>query len=80
MDFSDARAHSKYCLRLVDVPLQRLRWQTITGEKNFSLIVWMFDPCVMAFSHCKSLVQIDGTWLYGKYAQILLIVVEQDGK
>ncbi|KAH1073866.1 hypothetical protein J1N35_026194 [Gossypium stocksii] len=32
-----------------------------------------------AFPHCKPLVQVDGTWLYGKYTQILLIVVAQDG-
>ncbi|XP_017635669.1 uncharacterized protein LOC108477663 [Gossypium arboreum] len=32
-----------------------------------------------AFPHCKPLVQIDGTWFYGKYTQILLIAVAQDG-
>ncbi|KAK5839552.1 uncharacterized protein LOC108484896 [Gossypium arboreum] len=32
-----------------------------------------------AFPHCKPLVQVDGTWLYGKYTQILLIAVAQDG-
>ncbi|XP_012483042.1 uncharacterized protein LOC105797650 [Gossypium raimondii] len=32
-----------------------------------------------AFPYCKLLVQVDETWLYGKYTQILLIAVAQDG-
>ncbi|XP_052484894.1 uncharacterized protein LOC128039980 [Gossypium raimondii] len=45
----------------------------------FRRLFWTFDPCVRAFPYCKPLVQVDGTWLYGKYKQILLIVVAQDG-
>ncbi|KAH1107044.1 hypothetical protein J1N35_010812, partial [Gossypium stocksii] len=39
----------------------------------------MFDPCVWAFSHYKPFVQVDETWLYRKYMQILLITIAQDG-
>ncbi|XP_016711801.1 uncharacterized protein [Gossypium hirsutum] len=49
------------------------------GKKVFRRLFWTFDPCVRAFSHCKPVVQVDGTWLYGKYTQILLIAVAQDG-
>ncbi|XP_017613501.1 uncharacterized protein LOC108458602 [Gossypium arboreum] len=48
------------------------------GRRVFRQLFWTFDPCVKAFSHCKPLVQVDGTWLYGKYTQILLIAVAQD--
>ncbi len=40
---------------------------------------WTFDQCVRVFSHCKPFVQVDGTWLYGKYTQILLLAVAQYG-
>ncbi|XP_016709154.1 uncharacterized protein [Gossypium hirsutum] len=49
------------------------------GKRVFRRLFWTFDPCVRAFSHCKPVVQVDGTWLYGKYTQILLIAVAQDG-
>ncbi|XP_017622102.1 uncharacterized protein LOC108466276 [Gossypium arboreum] len=49
------------------------------GKKVFRRLFWTFDPCVRAFSHCKPIVQVDGTWLNGKYTQILLIAVAQDG-
>ena len=41
---------------------------------------WTFgNPYIRAFRHCKSLVQVDGTYLYGKYKGILLVAVAQDG-
>ncbi|KAK5775045.1 hypothetical protein PVK06_042912 [Gossypium arboreum] len=49
------------------------------GKRIFHRMFWTFDPCVPAFPHCKPFVQVDGTWLYGKYTQILLIAVAQDG-
>ncbi|XP_017640144.1 uncharacterized protein LOC108481536 [Gossypium arboreum] len=48
------------------------------GKRIFHLMFWMFDPCVRVFPHCKPFVQVDGTWLYGKYTQILLLTVAQD--
>ncbi len=49
------------------------------AKRIFHRMFWTFDPCVRAFPHCKPLVQVDGTWLYGKYTQILLLAVAQDG-
>ncbi|XP_052878540.1 uncharacterized protein LOC128285193 [Gossypium arboreum] len=49
------------------------------GKRIFQRMFWTFDPCVRAFPHCKPFVQVDGTWLYGKYTQILLIAIAQDG-
>ncbi|XP_020987421.1 uncharacterized protein LOC110275596 [Arachis duranensis] len=36
-------------------------------------------PCIEAFRHCKPLVSIDGTHLYGKYGGTLLVAIAQDG-
>ncbi|XP_016173526.1 uncharacterized protein LOC107616035 [Arachis ipaensis] len=45
----------------------------------FHRLFWTFPPCVEAFRHCKPLVSIDGTHLYGKYGGTLLLAVAQDG-
>ncbi|XP_057740334.1 uncharacterized protein LOC130957497 [Arachis stenosperma] len=42
-------------------------------------VFWSFNPCIRAFTHCKPLVQVDGTHLYGKYKGTLLVAVAQDG-
>ena len=42
-------------------------------------VFWSFGPCIRAFRHCKPLVQVDGTHLYGKYKGTLLVAVAQDG-
>ncbi|RYR33306.1 hypothetical protein Ahy_A10g047875 [Arachis hypogaea] len=47
--------------------------------KIFHRVFWSFNPCVRAFRHCKPLVQVDGTHLYGKYKRTLLVAVAQDG-
>lgn len=44
----------------------------------FRRLFWTFKSCVRAFPQCKLLVQVDVTWLYSKYTQILLIADEQD--
>ncbi|KAK5836494.1 hypothetical protein PVK06_012286 [Gossypium arboreum] len=41
--------------------------------------LFTFDPCVRPFPYCKPFLQVDETWLYGKYIQILLLTVAQDG-
>ncbi|XP_017613766.1 uncharacterized protein LOC108458881 [Gossypium arboreum] len=66
------------------VDLQTLPYRSPNGElelgkRVFRRLFWTFDPCVRAFSHCKPVVQVDGTWLYEKYTQILQITVAQDG-
>ncbi|XP_057745725.1 uncharacterized protein LOC130963636 [Arachis stenosperma] len=42
-------------------------------------VFWSFYPCIRAFRHCKPVVQVDGTHLYGKYKGCLLVAVSQDG-
>ncbi|XP_052482535.1 uncharacterized protein LOC128036037 [Gossypium raimondii] len=53
--------------------------QLQSRKRIFHRMFWTFDQCVRAFPHCKPFVQVDGTWLYGKYTQILLLAVAQDG-
>ncbi|XP_016706996.1 uncharacterized protein [Gossypium hirsutum] len=48
-------------------------------KRIFHRMFWTFDLCVRAFPHYKPFVQVDGTWLYEKYTQILLLAVAQDG-
>ncbi|XP_025653258.1 uncharacterized protein [Arachis hypogaea] len=45
----------------------------------FHWMFWTFPPCIEAFRHCKPLVSIDGTHLYGKYGGTLLLAIAQDG-
>ncbi|CAK8576734.1 unnamed protein product [Lathyrus sativus] len=53
---------------------------TQLGDKRkFHRLFWAFEPCIRGFSFCKPIVQIDGTWLYGKYKGTLLMAVAQDG-
>ncbi|XP_015960780.1 uncharacterized protein LOC107484751 [Arachis duranensis] len=42
-------------------------------------LFWTFPPCIEAFRHCKPLISIDGTHLYGKYGGTLLVAIAQDG-
>ncbi|XP_016199054.1 uncharacterized protein LOC107640020 [Arachis ipaensis] len=41
-------------------------------------VFWSYYPCIRAFRHCKPVVQVDGTHLYGKYKGCLLVAVSQD--
>nr|XP_025616625.1 uncharacterized protein LOC112708920 [Arachis hypogaea] len=49
------------------------------SQAYFHRLFWMFPPCIEAFRHCKPLVSIDGTHLYGKYGGTLLVAIAQDG-
>ena len=49
------------------------------GNGIFSRVFWAFQPCIAGFASCKPILQIDGTWLYGKYKGTLLMAVAQDG-
>ncbi|XP_057755689.1 uncharacterized protein LOC130974863 [Arachis stenosperma] len=42
-------------------------------------VFWSYYPCIRAFRHCKPVVQVDGTHLYGRYKGCLLVAVSQDG-
>ena len=53
---------------------------TRLGDRRiFHRLFWAFQPCIRGFAYCKPIVQVDGTWLYGKYRGTLLMVVAQDG-
>ncbi|XP_058766794.1 uncharacterized protein LOC131640416 [Vicia villosa] len=51
----------------------------IDGCRIFHCLFWAFQPSIKGFTYCKPVVQVDGTWLYGKYKGTLLLVVAQDG-
>ncbi|XP_057724111.1 uncharacterized protein LOC130940077 [Arachis stenosperma] len=57
----------------------RLRDQVDGSQAYFHRLFWTFPPCIEAFRHCKLLVSIDGTHLYGKYGGMLLVAIAQDG-
>ncbi|XP_006591666.1 uncharacterized protein [Glycine max] len=42
-------------------------------------VFWAFNPCIESFKYCKSFVQVDETFLTGKYRATLLTVIEQGG-
>ncbi|OIW01432.1 hypothetical protein TanjilG_11150 [Lupinus angustifolius] len=42
-------------------------------------IFWTFKPCIEGFGYCKPILQVDGTFLTGKYTGTLLIASSQDG-
>ncbi|XP_061374480.1 uncharacterized protein LOC133316713 [Gastrolobium bilobum] len=50
-----------------------------TDRAVFQRVFWTFHQCIEAFKHCKPIIQIDGTHLYGKYRGTLLIATSQDG-
>ncbi|XP_050890812.1 uncharacterized protein LOC127096261 [Lathyrus oleraceus] len=47
-------------------------------QRIFHRLFWAFRPCIRGFAYCKPIVQVDGTWLYGKYRGTLLMAVAQD--
>ncbi|KAH1121867.1 hypothetical protein J1N35_005027 [Gossypium stocksii] len=51
----------------------------LLGCQVFKRLFWTFKQCRDAFLYCKPLVQIDGTFMYGKYTYRLLLVVVHDG-
>ncbi|XP_070030671.1 uncharacterized protein [Nicotiana sylvestris] len=44
----------------------------------FNYVFWAFKPTIDGFSHCRPIISIDGTHVYGKYDIKLLIVVAVD--
>ncbi|RYR68782.1 hypothetical protein Ahy_A03g015252 [Arachis hypogaea] len=52
--------------------------EEVQGIRVLHRVFWSFYPCIVAFRHCKPLVQVDGTHLYGKYKGALLVTVAQD--
>ncbi|KAL5142445.1 hypothetical protein HKD37_09G025630 [Glycine soja] len=53
---------------------------TVSRERcQFHRVFWTFGQCKEAFKYCKSIIQVDGTHLYGKYRGTLLMATSQDG-
>nr|XP_007161351.1 hypothetical protein PHAVU_001G061800g [Phaseolus vulgaris]ESW33345.1 hypothetical protein PHAVU_001G061800g [Phaseolus vulgaris] len=42
-------------------------------------VFWSFKPCINGFNFCKLIVQVDGTFLTGRYHGTLLTATAQDG-
>ncbi|XP_057740306.1 uncharacterized protein LOC130957466 [Arachis stenosperma] len=57
----------------------RVGGQVDESQVYFHRLFWTFLPCIEAFHHCKPLVSIDSTHLYGKYGRTLLDAITQDG-
>ncbi|KAF7812931.1 uncharacterized protein G2W53_033907 [Senna tora] len=49
------------------------------GVRIFQQVFWAYKPCIDAFPHLKPMIQVDGTFLYGKYIGTPLIASSQDG-
>jgi len=47
--------------------------EIVPGKRLFKRVFWSFGSCINGFAYCKPIVQVDGTWLYGKYTNTLLI-------
>jgi hypothetical protein len=67
-------------VQLETLPVYTEGTQTVVdGKRMFHRLFWAFHPCIEGFKFCKPIVQVDGTWLYGKYKGTLLLAVAQDG-
>nr|XP_029148359.1 uncharacterized protein LOC114925231 [Arachis hypogaea] len=53
--------------------------EEVTDIRVLHRVFWSYYPCIRAFRHCKPVVQVDGTHLYGKYKGCLLVAVSHDG-
>ena len=52
-----------------------------TDEEHveFIRVFWAFAPSIKGFAHCRPVISIDGTHLYGKYKGKMLIAMGVDG-
>ncbi|KAF1897740.1 hypothetical protein Lal_00032498 [Lupinus albus] len=59
-----------------------VRYASSRHDESSSLILdrvfWAFKPCIEGFGFCKPILQVDGTFLTGKYNGTLLIASSQD--
>ena len=49
--------------------------EDIPGTIIFKYVFWAFAPSIAGFTHCRPVISIDGTHLYGKYRVKLLIAM-----
>ncbi|XP_074318952.1 uncharacterized protein LOC141655804 [Silene latifolia] len=50
----------------------------IPNCEQFDRVFWAFGPSIKGFPHCRPIITIDGTHLYGKYNGVLLIAMGVD--
>ncbi|XP_074266607.1 uncharacterized protein LOC141589886 [Silene latifolia] len=50
----------------------------IPNCEQFDRVFWAFGPLIKGFPHCRPIITIDGTHLYGKYNGVLLIAMGVD--
>lgn len=41
-------------------------------------VFWSFEACIKGFKYCRPLIKIDGTYLYERYDEMLLIAISFD--
>ncbi|KAL9685438.1 hypothetical protein QQ045_022888 [Rhodiola kirilowii] len=58
-------------------PNNFVKWD-VTPLDDGQLIFWAFSECILAFKHCRPILSIDGTHMYGKYNAKLLIAIGLD--
>ncbi|CAI0423323.1 unnamed protein product [Linum tenue] len=49
------------------------------AKRVFKRLFWAFKPCIDGFTHCLPIIQVDGTFLTGKYKGTLLVATSVDG-
>jgi hypothetical protein len=63
-------------------PTTVVKWVKKYGFKRnterFHRVFWAFGLCIAGFVHCRPVISIDATHLYGKYQEKLLIAMTQD--
>ncbi|KAE8703397.1 hypothetical protein F3Y22_tig00110472pilonHSYRG00505 [Hibiscus syriacus] len=57
---------------------KRKRKNNLWELTRYNVLIHVVQQCINAVKYCKPVVQIDGTFLYVKYKQVLLLVVVQD--
>nr|XP_043625642.1 uncharacterized protein LOC122597073 [Erigeron canadensis] len=53
--------------------------ETGQDQVEFRRVFWAFDPSIKGFKHCRPVISIDGTHLYGKYKGKMMIAMGVDG-
>uniref|UniRef100_A0A2N9FYS0 Endoglucanase n=1 Tax=Fagus sylvatica TaxID=28930 RepID=A0A2N9FYS0_FAGSY len=73
----------KFMKALIDSnPGTQVEWKTYWSEDAgcaiFESVFWAFGPSIQGFVHCRPVVSIDATHLYGKYEGKLMIAMATD--
>ncbi|XP_075481183.1 uncharacterized protein LOC142521893 [Primulina tabacum] len=63
-------------------PRTAVEWKhliaNIEMSKTLNYVFWAFRQCVYGFPHCRKIISVDGTHLYTKYKQKMLIAITLD--